>query len=123
MRVEELTKDRRRFPRWRVPGLLSGWIGRSLQVFVADIGMGGILIEHPNMVRPGTVCFLTLALSGEKVSLKCRVVRSDIYSQEAWPTGERNDVYRTGLELLEPSETSQRLVSEYIESLKAKTVG
>ncbi len=81
------------------------------------------MIEHPNVVRPGTICSLTLSLPRERVSLRCRVVRSDIYSQEAWPTGERNDVYRTGLELLELSETSQRLVSEYIESLKANIVG
>lgn len=123
MQSEEAAKERRRFPRWRVSGPLLGWIGRGLKVFVADVSMGGVMIEHPNVVRPGTICSLTLSLPRERVSLRCRVVRSDIYSQEAWPTGERNDVYRTGLELLELSETSQRLVSEYIESLKANIVG
>lgn len=121
MRVEGPTEDRRRFARWRVPGSLSGWIGRSLQVIVADVSMGGMLVEHPNIIRPGTVCMLTLTLAGEKVSLKCRIVRSGIYSQEAWPTGEQSYVYRTGLELVELSETSQRLMSEYIASLQGET--
>ncbi|MFQ5847925.1 MAG: PilZ domain-containing protein [Candidatus Methylomirabilales bacterium] len=119
MRGEAVARDRRRFPRWRIRELLPGWIGCTLQVFVADISLGGVLIEHPNIVRPGSVCFLTLLLPEETVSLKCRVVRSDIYSQEAWPTGERNYVYRTGVEVLESSDAAQRRIGEYIASLKA----
>lgn len=90
---------------------------------VVDVSTGGALIEHPNIVRPGTICSLTLSLPRENVSLKCRVVRSGIYGQEVWPTGERNYIYRTGLELLELSDASQGLIGEYIESLRAETAG
>ena len=118
--MEKLKWNRRLFPRWRVRGLLPGWFGDSLKVFVVDISMVGALIEHPNTLRPGTSRLMTLSLSGEKISLKCRVVRSDVYTQEAWPTAEENYIFRTGLEVLELSEASQALIGEYIQSLEAE---
>ncbi len=120
--MDKIARDRRRFPRWRVQGLLSGWFGDTLKVLIADISMGGALIEHPNTLRPGTIRFLTLSLPGGKVSLKCRVVRSVFYTQEAWPTAEENYIFQTGLELLEPPEAAQALLAQYIDSLSVETV-
>ena len=110
--------DRRRFPRWRAWGWLSGWIDEDLKVSVMDISEGGALIEHPADIRPGTVCLVTLSLRGEKANLKCRVVRSGVYRYETWPAGERNSFYRTGLEMVDVSEGSRRLVGNYITFLE-----
>ena len=121
--MEKAKWDRRRFPRWRAWGWLSGWIGDDTKVSVTDLSRGGALIEHSAKIRPGSVCALTLSLRGKKVSLKCRVVRSALHRYEVWPVEGRNYVYRTGLELADVSEDSQQLISGYIEFLKAKTAG
>lgn len=121
MFTEGTAGERRRSPRWRAQGLPPGWFGDALRVFVADISVDGALIEHPNALQPGTIRFLTLALPGGKVSLKCRAVRTGFYTQEAWPTAEENDIFRTGLEVLEIAEASQALFAEYVESLKTET--
>ena len=121
MFMEGRAGEKRRSPRWRVQRLLQGWFGDALKVFVTDISVGGALIEHPNALQPGTIGFLTLSLPGGKVSLKCKVVRTNFYTQEAWPTAEDNDIFRTGLEVLELSEASQAHIAEYIEDLKAET--
>ena len=120
---EQARLEKRRFPRWRASGWLSGWIGDAIKVSVVDISMGGVLIEHSYVILSGTICILTLSLCGTRVSVKCRVVRSALHRYEVWPVEGRNYVYRTGLELADVSEGSQQLISGYIEFLRAKTAG
>lgn len=110
--------DRRRFPRWRAWGWLSGWIADDMKVSVTDISRGGVLIEHSNNVRPGTRCDLTLSLRGEKVRVKCRIARSSVYRYETWSIGEPNFIYRTGLELTDLPESSQELIDRYVNFLE-----
>ncbi len=117
--MEQAKSDRRRLPRWRGSGWLSGWIGDATKVSVVDISMGGVLIEHSNDFPPSTVCILTLSLCGASVSVKCRAVRSALYQREDSSVGKRNYVYRTGLALVDLSETSQQLIGEYISFLEA----
>ena len=119
--VEEAKSERRRFPRWRAGGWLSGWIGNTHKVSVVDISVGGALIEHSYIIRPGTMTILTLLLCREKVSVECRVIRTVVYRYDTWPGGERNCVYRTGLELIDVSEDSRREIGGYIRSLQAST--
>lgn len=118
--MEQAKWDRRRFRRWRARGWLTGWIGDGLKVSVTDISKAGALIEHPATIRLGTICVLTLSLRGEKARVKCRVVRSAIYRYEAWPSGERNYVYRTGLELLDVPEASLQVIGGYLGFLEAE---
>ena len=51
--------------------------------------------------------------------MKCRVVQSALYRYENSSVGERNYVYRTGLALVDVSETSEQLIGEYIGFLEA----
>ena len=118
MLVEWKGGDRRRSPRCRAWGWLLGWIGGALKVSVVDISMGGALIEHSPNMRPGTSCVLTLSPRGTRVNVRCRVVRSAVYRYETWPLGEQNCVYRTGLELVDVSETSQFQIGRCIEFLE-----
>ncbi len=117
--MKEAKSDRRRLPRWRGSGWLSGWIGDATKVSVVDISMGGALIEHSYVIPPSAVGILTLSLCGARVSVKCRVVRSALFRYEAWSVEERNYIYRTGLELVDVSEASQQLIGEYIGFLEA----
>lgn len=91
-------KDRRRHPRWALRGRFPARTSPIHEATLLDISTGGALIEHVNLVRPGTVSFLTLLLQQQEVGLKCLVVRSVVHRYEIGPTGERDLIYRTGLE-------------------------
>ncbi len=84
-----------------------------------NISLGGALVEHSNVVQPGSLAFLTLSFSGEEEALKCRVVRSFVHRYEVLASGERGLVYRSGVEFLDASEPSLRLIDKSIESVKA----
>ena len=43
-----------------------------------------------------------------------------VHGSEVQPDGERDLIYRTGLEFLDPSEDSLRLIGEYIDSLRGQ---
>ncbi len=64
--------------------------------------------------------FLNVLIHNQQMGLKCRVIRSAVYRYEVWPTGEHDHYYRTGLEFLEVSENSRRLIDEYIGSLRGQ---
>ncbi len=115
--VEQEKEDRRRHPRWDVEGQLAGQIARIPGVSFVNVSMGGALIEHSKIVRPGTICFLTILVPGDKIGLKCRVVRSIVHRYEISPTGERDLVYRTGVKFLALSGAPRRQIKVYIDSL------
>ncbi len=113
-------EDRRRHFRWAVEEPTAGQITAVYEASLINISSGGALIEHLHLVRPGTTSFLTLLIHGQEVSLKCRVVRSVVHHLEVRPDGERDLIYRTVLEFLDPSEDSLRLIGEYIDSLRGE---
>ncbi|MFQ5657967.1 MAG: PilZ domain-containing protein [Candidatus Methylomirabilales bacterium] len=113
-------EERRRHPRWEVQDQIVGQIPRVPEVSLVNISIGGVLIEHVKIVRPGSFCFLSLLLSGQKVGLKCRVVRSVVHRYELSATGERDLIYRTGLKFLALSETPRRQIEKYIDSLRGE---
>ncbi|MFQ5988557.1 MAG: PilZ domain-containing protein [Candidatus Methylomirabilales bacterium] len=116
--MKETTENKRRYIRWEVGGLLTGHIGHIPNVSVMNFSTNGALIEHSHLVRPGSLCFLTLSVPHEEFTLKCRVVRSRLHLSEVRTDGERDVIYRTGVEFLDTSEAARRLLKEYIESLK-----
>ncbi len=118
--VAQVKEDRRRYPRWAVGGRLTGQIVDYIpKVSVIDISLGGVLIEHTSPVEAGVISFLNMLLPGHEVTLKSRVVRSGVYRSEVRSTGEREHIYRTGLEFLDLTEASLRLINGYIEFLRA----
>lgn len=120
MSMKAVKIDRRRHLRWRVGEGLTGRIASKNEASILDISLGGALVEHSNLVRPGTLSFLTLLLRGQEVNLRCRVVRSAIYRFKTWPTGEQEHLYRTGVEFLALSEDSRRVIDKYINFLGKK---
>src|SRR3990172_5689637 len=109
---------RRRYRRWIIRGGLSGCIDASPEASFVHISLGGALIEHLNLIRPGSIAFLTVAFQGQETGLKCRVVRSEVHRYGVRPTEDRHLVYRSGLEFLGTSEASLRVIDKTIESLK-----
>lgn len=111
--------DRRRHRRWEVGGRRVGRLDSAHQASVLDLSLGGALIEHAsNDLWPETIAFLTLAAPGQEAGLKCRVVHSTVHRYEAQPTGERDLIYRSGLEFLDTSEVSVQFIDNFIDSVK-----
>jgi len=116
--LHETGGGKRRYRRWIIRGGLSGCIDAAHEASFVNISLGGALIEHSSMIRPGSIAFLTVAFQGQEAGLKCRVVRSEVHRYGVRPTEERHLVYRSGLEFLGTSEASLRLIDKTIESLK-----
>jgi len=114
----ETNGGRRRYRRWDAGGRLAGWIDATHEAAFVNISLGGALIEHANVIRPGSIAFLTLAFQGQEAGLKCRVVRSEVHRYGVRPTEERHLVYRSGLEFVDTPEASLRVIDKTIESLK-----
>lgn len=109
--------DRRCHFRWEVPGT-GAVIGPHYEASLINISEGGALIEHSNRVRSGTVLLLTLSVPEKKITLRCRAVRSSEHRYEVLPTGERERLYRTGLEFLGIPDDARVLLDKYMDSLR-----
>ncbi len=116
--MEQIKGEKRRYPRWIVGGRLAGRLDAVPNLSFVNISMGGILIEHTESIRPGDTSLLYLLILGRELTLNCRIVRSLVHRPEVQAGGERELIYRSGLEFVGPSEESLGLINEYIEFLK-----
>lgn len=97
---QQRKRDRRRHPRWFMGGQFAVRIAPFHEASLINISAGGALVEHMSPVRPGSISFLTLSIHQQEVGLKCRVVRSVAHRCEVGSNGERDVIYRTGLEFM-----------------------
>ena len=109
--------ERRCHFRWEVPAT-DAMIGPHYEAFLLNISESGAFLEHSHPVRPGSVLLLTVSVPEQEITLKCRVVRSSEYRYELRANGEREHVYRTGLEFLGIPEDSRVLLHKYMDSLR-----
>ncbi|MEE9125323.1 MAG: PilZ domain-containing protein [candidate division NC10 bacterium] len=112
--MEKKGAERRRHPRFVVGGKTKGRMTAIYDASLVDISLGGAMIEHAHIVRPGTLSYLTLDLQGREVNLRCRVIRSVVHRHEVDPEGEQILVYRTGIEYVDLSDETQQRLHEYI---------
>jgi len=103
--VQDEYPIKRRFPRFTVLGKVEGKIVASYEATLVNLSLGGALVEHSSMVRPGSMSQLMLPFGQEEILVTCRVVRSHLSRREA--RGKESVlIYQTGLEFLNaPSET------------------
>jgi hypothetical protein len=113
-------KDRRHNIRWAVEEPTPGHITTIYEASLINISVSGALVEHSDLVRPGTLSTLTFIIQGQKVTLRCRVARSVVHRTEFRAEGEREIIFRTGLEFVDASEDSLRLIGQYIDSLRGE---
>ena len=111
--MDETRVERRRYPRWVLRGQVSGRIGFH-SVSPLDLSLGGVHIEHFQIVRPGTITFLTLFFPNDEVILRCAVARSMADRPVIQEDGEREIIYRTGLEFLSTAEDVRQVIGAYI---------
>ena len=109
--------NKRQHPRFTVGGTTKGQVTATCEASLLNISLGGALIEHAEVVRPGTVTTLDLPMLGRVVRVQCRVTRSVFARQEKQPDGEFAMIYHSGLQFLHLAEETQSVISEYIQSI------
>ncbi|MCI0483537.1 MAG: PilZ domain-containing protein [candidate division NC10 bacterium] len=114
---DQQAATRRQYARFRVGGKAKGRVTAIYDAVVVNISIGGSLIEHAHVVRPGTLSSLDLDVLGKRLRLKCRVARSVVHGSQVLPTGERELIYRTGLEFLDMSDAMRQMIGRYIQSM------
>ena len=114
---DQNSATRRQYARFFVGRKTKGRVTAIYDAVVLNLSIGGSLIEHAHVVRPGTLSSLDLDLFGKRLRLKCRVARSVVHGSNVLPTGERELIYRTGLEFLEMSEATRQIIGRYIQSM------
>lgn len=114
---EEQELGRRKHPRFVAKGETKGRVAAVSDAVLLNISLGGALIEHAGVVRPGTPSSLELDLHGKRIRLRCRVARSVGNRIEVQPDGEQELVYHTGLQFVEPSDETLQVIGDYIQSL------
>ncbi len=114
---EEQELGRRKHPRFVVKGEVKGLVAAVRDAVLLNISLGGVLIEHANVVRPGTPTSVELDIQGKRIRLRCRVTRSEADRIEVQSDGEREMIYHTGLQFVEPSDETLQVIGDYIHSL------
>lgn len=92
---------KRRFPRFSVLGKVEGKIVATFEATLVNLSLGGALIEHSSMVRPGSLSQLVLPTGAGEIRVACRVVRSSLSRRES-RGHETVVVYQSGLEFVNP---------------------
>jgi hypothetical protein len=115
--AKRAARDRRQYARFVVGGRTKGRVTAIYDAQILDISPGGSLIEHSQVVRPGTLSSLDLELLGKRMSLRCRVARSVVHRSEIQPDGDKELIYHTGLEFLDRSDETRRMIIDYIQSI------
>jgi len=114
---EEQELGRRKHRRFVVKGEAKGRVAGVWDAVLLNISLGGALVEHANVVRPGTPTSVELDLQGKRIRLRCRVTRSVANRMEVQPDGEQEMIYHTGLQFVEPSDETLQVIGDYIHSL------
>lgn len=98
----EQRRKNRRYPRVAVGTKIKGQTHGIERGSVLNLSVGGALIEHAKIVRPGTILSLVLNLRRRETPVRCRVVWSAAHRTERQPNGEEELIYRTGVEFVGP---------------------
>lgn len=115
--MEKEYPNKRQHPRFTLGGTTKGQVTATCEASLLNISLGGALIEHTEVVRPGTLTTLDLPMLGRVVRVQCRVTRSVFARQEKQPDGEFAMIYHSGLQFLDLPEETRSVISEYIQSI------
>jgi hypothetical protein len=86
-------------------------------VNLIDISQSGALMEHIEPIRPGEIYRLAVAIDGQNVQVLARAMRVYASHRVTVAGGERQVVYRTGMEFVGLKKDAAELIAGYVESL------
>ena len=108
--------ERRRGPRVRLRTHTPAQL-QLRDVNLIDVSLAGALVEHIEPVRPGEIYRLALTIEGQNVQVLARAMRVFASHRVTVAGGERQVVYRTGLEFVGLKKEAANLITEYVEGL------
>ena len=111
--------ERRRGPRVRLRTHTPAQL-QLRDVNLIDVSLAGALVEHIEPVRPGEIYRLALTIEGQNVQVLARAMRVFASHRVTVAGGERQVVYRTGLEFVGLKKEAANLIAEYVESLRQR---
>jgi hypothetical protein len=88
-----------------------------------DLSLSGAIVEHTVGVRVGEVYRLCFPVQGIQVELLGRAIHSSVSRVVPAAEGEREIVYRTGLEFVGLKEGVGQILSAYIDELRQQKAG
>jgi hypothetical protein len=113
-RVMRMDPQRRKPPRFRISGVTAE-ITTLQEAEVLDLSLEGALVEHQGGLHLGSPCFLQLGIAGERLSIRCRVVHSQVSRKEAGGAL----YYQTGLEFVRLPRGAEQILGALIRSYGA----
>lgn len=87
-------------------------------VNLIDLSLSGALVEHIEPIRPGEIYRLSLTAEGQKVQILARAMRVYASHRVTLAGGERQVVYRTGMEFVGLKKDVADNLAKHIESLR-----
>lgn len=113
----DASSERRRAERLRLrlraPALL-----QLREVNLTDISLSGALVEHAEPVRLGEIYHLSFSVEGRQLQVLARAVRAFASHYVTVAGGERQIVYRTGIEFLGVEKGVAALITAYMDRLR-----
>ena len=82
-----------------------------------DLSLAGALVEHVEPIRPGEIYRLSFTAEGQRVQTLARAMRVYASHRVTLAGGERQVVYRTGMEFVGLKKDVADLIARHIESL------
>lgn len=86
-------------------------------VTLIDLSLSGALIEHSEPVRPGEIYRLSFMVEGTVVQILARAIRVFASHRVTVAGGERQVVYRTGVEFVGVKKDAADLISAHVDHL------
>jgi DNA-binding response OmpR family regulator len=109
--------ERRRADRVRLPARSRAQL-QLLDVILIDLSISGALIEHTQPVRPGEIYRFAFSVDGHQVQVLARAMRVFASHRVAVTGGERQVVYRSGVEFVGVEKGVAEVISSYIDGLQ-----
>jgi len=109
----DAASERRRAPRIRLRAQSPAEL-QLRDVNLIDLSLSGALVEHVEPIRPGEIYHLTITIQERKVPLLARAMRVFASHRVTVAGGERQVVYRTGMEFVGVEKETADLIAEHI---------
>jgi DNA-binding response OmpR family regulator len=108
--------DRRRAPRIRLRERAPAQL-QLRDVSLIDISLSGALVEHVEPIRPGEIYQLSMTLSDQKIQVLARAMRVFASHRVTIAGGERQVVYRTGMEFVGLKKDTADCIARHVDQL------
>ena len=109
-------EQRRAYPRLGLPDEAAATIANVGTARLMNVSAGGALLEHPGLVRPGYRAFLVLPSEEGDLRLACQVAYSSVVRTAPNPQGDRDLIYRTGMQFINLDRVAQNRLSDLLTS-------